>query len=160
MVWRPLLWSYLVYGSSVHSFCQRLHQNISLRLQKSCFVLSCQTRLCQYRGGGSRLICIYLNVPVLTPRLHWRKAASHYSDNVVICGVFVYRYRQQKRAKYVPCVWEVGEAFIDRPYEVEDRTETHVSSRRRRFADNRNDDFSARKKEVNQHDYTSRNFKC
>jgi len=45
----------------------------------------------------------------------------------------------------VPCVWEGG-AFIDRPYEVEDWTETRVSSRRRHFAGNRNVDFPARKK--------------
>ena len=44
------------------------------------------------------------------------------------------------------CVW--GGAFIDRPYEVKEGAETCVSSRRRRFACNRNVDFSARKKRL------------
>jgi hypothetical protein len=41
-----------------------------------------------------------------------------------------------------------GGAFVDRLYEVENRTETCVSLRRRRFACNQNVDFSARKKRL------------
>lgn len=47
------------------------------------------------------------------------------------------------------CVWGwVGGTFINRPFEVEDRIETCVSTRHRRFACNRNVDFSARKKRL------------